>query len=115
MDFSTLRGYLMTNILKFFLVLFSITILNSQSLAVEAYPVPRYGSCPSGYHASSNYCVPNNFNSGAAVERDGSCPSGYHASGNYCVANNASSGKAIYRNGSCPSGYHASGRYCIEN
>jgi hypothetical protein len=86
-----------------------------RSLALEPYPMPREGFCPSGYHASGNYCVPNSNRSGAAIERDGFCPSGYHASGNYCVANNASSGKAIFRNGFCPSGYHASGNYCIEN
>jgi hypothetical protein len=99
-----------------FMVFISFIVLIPQySLAVEAYPLPRTGFCPSGYHSSGNYCVPNNRSSGAAVMREGFCPSGYHASGNYCVANNLSSGKAIMRDGFCPSGYHASGKYCIEN
>jgi hypothetical protein len=93
----------------------SVFAVTSLAYAVEAYPVPRSGFCPSGYHASGNYCVPNNSGTGAAIERDGFCPSGYHASGNYCVANSSSSGKAIFRDGFCPSGYHASGKYCVEN
>jgi hypothetical protein len=83
--------------------------------AIEAYPVPRSGFCPNGYHASGTYCVPNNSRSGAAIERDGFCPQGYYASGDYCVVNNTSSGKAIPRDGFCPQGYHASGNYCVEN
>lgn len=87
--------------------------LPDMCFAVEAYPVSRSGFCPSGYHASGNYCVSNNFKSGSAIEREGFCPSDYHASGNYCVANCNLSGKAIFRNGFCPSGYHASGKYCV--
>lgn len=82
--------------------------------APPAQPLERDGSCPSGYYASSNYCVPNK---GArfAVHRRGSCPSGYYASGNYCVASSDKSGTAIPRLGSCPSGYYASGEYCVSS
>jgi hypothetical protein len=95
------------------LAIYILTVSNSGT--VESYPLPRTGFCPSGYHTSGNYCIPNNRSSGAAVMRDGFCPSGYHSSGNYCLANNLASGKAIFRNGFCPSGYHASGKYCVEN
>lgn len=107
-----MRRYL--KLFSLFLLLNS-TITSAPSLSVEAYPIPRSGFCPSGYHASGNYCVPNDIRSGAAVEREGFCPSGYHASGSYCVANSASSGKAIFRNGFCPNGYHSSGNYCLQN
>lgn len=91
------------------------SLFGSCAVAVEAYPIPRSGFCPGGYHASGNYCVPNNARTGAAIVRDGFCPQGYHSSGNYCVANGNSSSKAILRDGFCPQGYHASGNYCVEN
>lgn len=76
-------------------------------------PVHRDGSCPSGYYASGNYCVPTN---GArfAIARNGSCPSGYYASSNYCIAASDSSKAVIARSGSCPSGWYASGNYCLS-
>lgn len=116
-DFTHNLRCVMSKFIHFLLVvLVYLSLFTSlKCLAVEAYPVPRANYCPSGYHASGNYCVPNNHSSGAAIMRDGFCPSGYHASGNYCVANNSTTGKAIMRNGFCPSGYHASGNYCIEN
>ena len=81
--------------------------------AAAQQPIPRNGSCPSGYYSSGNYCVPNS-NAQPAIERNGSCPSGYYSSGNYCVM--TSSGKpAIHRNGSCPSGYYSSGNYCVQS
>jgi len=113
MVLSTCKYY--SGISFYFLTLIAISLFPSPLFAVEAYPIPKNGFCPSGYHASGNYCVPSSNRSGAAVERDGFCPSGYHASGNYCVANSVTSGKAIYKDGFCPSGYHASGNYCIEN
>lgn len=96
-------------------IIWNSALDSSRTSAVEAYPVPRLGFCPSGYYASGNYCVPSNKRSGAAVTRSGFCPSGYHASGNYCVANNLTSGKILLKNGFCPNGYHMSGSYCVEN
>jgi hypothetical protein len=87
----------------------------SPGVALDAYPIPKDGFCPSGYHQSGNYCVPSSEHTGAAIIKEGFCPTGYHASGNYCVANNASSGRAILKDGFCPSGFHASGNYCVEN
>ena len=77
-------------------------------------PVPRNGSCPSGYYSSGDYCVPG---SGArfALSRNGSCPSGYYSSGNYCVASSDDSKLAIPRSSSCPSGYYSSGNYCVAS
>ena len=82
--------------------------------APPAQPLAREGSCPGGYYASGNYCVPG---SGAlfAIVRSGSCPSGYYASGNYCVASSASSRAVIPRSGSCPGGWYASGNYCVSS
>jgi len=82
--------------------------------APPAQPLPRDGSCPSGYYSSGNYCVPN-ANGRYAISRNGSCPSGYYSSGNYCVASSDSSKLAIHRKGSCPSGFYASGNYCVSN
>ena len=100
--------------------LLSLLILTLAAAAVPgvaappAQPLPRDGSCPSGYYASGQYCVPG---SGArfAIERRGSCPGGYYASGHYCVASSDQSGLAIHRAGSCPSSYYASGEYCVSN
>lgn len=77
-------------------------------------PVIRTGSCPGGYYASGNYCVPGN-SARFALPRSGSCPGGYYASGDYCVASSESSRLAIPRSGSCPGGYYASGDYCVSN
>ena len=76
-------------------------------------PLPRDGSCPSGYYASDKYCVPTS-SAMFAIKRDGSCPSGYYASGNYCVAATDSAKAVIPRAGSCPSGWYASGNYCVS-
>lgn len=81
--------------------------------APPAQPLARKGSCPSGYYASGNYCVPT-ASGRHAIERNGSCPSGYYASGDYCVASSDRSKLAIHRAGSCPSGFYASGNYCVS-
>lgn len=95
-------------------LLFGI-FMTTRAFALEAYPIPKSGFCPSGYHASGNYCVPSGPQSGAAIVKDGFCPTGYHANGDYCLANGPSAEKAIPRSGFCPSGYHSSGNYCLEN
>lgn len=90
-------------------VWFSATVV----AAPPAQPLPRSGSCPTGYHASGQYCLPGS-SARFAIERNGSCPSGYFASGSYCVASSDRSGLAIHRSGSCPSGYFSSGQYCVQ-
>lgn len=89
-------------------------MLSTAIAAPPPQPLIRDGSCPSGYYASGNYCVPGS-NARFAIERNGSCPSGYYASGNYCVASSNSSKTVIHRSGSCPSGYYASGKYCVSS
>jgi hypothetical protein len=91
----------------------AIASLSAQA-SPAAQPVLRNGSCPSGYYASGNYCVPGN-SARHALSRSGSCPSGYYASGDYCVASSERSGLAIPRSGSCPSGFYASGDYCVSS
>ena len=81
--------------------------------APQPQPIPRDGTCPSGYYASDKYCVPTS-SARFAIKRDGSCPSGYYASGNYCVAATDSAKAVIPRAGSCPSGWYASGTYCVS-
>jgi hypothetical protein len=76
-------------------------------------PLPRDGSCPSGYYASDKYCVPTS-SAKFAIKREGSCPSGYYASDKYCVAATDSAKAVIPRAGSCPSGWYASGNYCVS-
>ncbi len=92
-----------------------VTLASSVAWAdPPAQPVPRHGSCPSGYYSSGEYCVPNN-SARYALPRTGSCPSGYYSSGDYCVASSSSSKLAIPRRGSCPSGYFSSGDYCVSS
>ena len=78
-----------------------------------ALPVPRLGSCPSGYGVSGGYCAPRP-GAGYAVARPrgASCPSGYGVSGDYCLARDGAR-LAVPRSGSCPSGYGTSGDYCL--
>jgi hypothetical protein len=46
-----------------------------------------------------------------------SCPSGYHQSGNFCIPQDSSTKPAMYSNGNkCPSGYYQNGgNYCLRN
>ena len=48
--------------------------------AMAQAPVQKVGSCPSGYHQSSNYCIPSSSSAAPALPKVGSCPSGYHQS-----------------------------------
>jgi hypothetical protein len=82
-----------------------------QGADLQAQPVLKNGSCPSGYRTSGNYCVPIK-NARFALAKSGSCPSGYRTSGKYCVARKKAK-LAIAKDGSCPSGYRTSGNYCI--
>lgn len=78
-----------------------------------AQPLPKQGSCPSGYSQSGNYCNPGS-NARYAVQKEGSCPSGYSQSGDYCLAG-PNAKLAVPKRGSCPSGYSQSGDYCLSS
>ena len=77
-------------------------------------PIPKDGSCPSGYSSQGNFCVPG---SGArfAIAKHGSCPSGYGSQGNYCVADSHARYAMLKGSGSCPSGYGSQGNYCVSS
>jgi hypothetical protein len=93
----------------------AVCLAINTSGAIAQSAILKLGSCPSGYHQSSDYCLPNSERSEFALPKFGSCPSGYHQSGDYCLANSNNSSHAIIKVGSCPSGYHQSGDYCLEN
>ena len=78
-----------------------------------AVPVPKVGSCPSGYSTSGSYCNPGS-SARFAMPKVGSCPSGYSTSGDYCLAGSGAR-HAIPKSGSCPSGYSTSGDYCLSS
>jgi hypothetical protein len=47
-------------------------------------PVPKQGTCPSGYYTSGNFCAPMAGTQERALPKAGSCPSGWFASGGFC-------------------------------
>jgi hypothetical protein len=75
-------------------------------------PIPRDGSCPSGYVTQGNFCAPG---AGAqlAIPKHGSCPSGYASEGNYCVANPNAKAAFLKHSAMCPYGYVGQGNYCV--
>jgi len=81
-------------------------------------PLPKLGSCPIGYFASGDYCVPSSGRSiRGGIEKVGnSCPIGFFSSGNYCLSSRDSSPEAIHKTGrSCPIGWFSSGDYCLKS
>lgn len=103
-----------SRLLSIVMTLLGLMVATGTHAAPPAAPLPRDGSCPSGYYSSGDYCVPSSSGRFAVVRR-GSCPSGYYSSGNYCVASSDDSHLAILRSGSCPSGYYSSGDYCVSS
>lgn len=93
-------------------LLFCLLLVIPANAAPPPQPLPREGSCPSGYYTSGEYCVPTS-SAKFAIKRNGSCPAGYFASSNYCVAATESAKAVIPRAGSCPSGWYSSGNYCV--
>ena len=54
-------------------------------LLASAIPLPKTGSCPSGYSSEAVWCVPM-ANAPVAVPKGaGQCPSTMRQSGNYCI------------------------------
>jgi hypothetical protein len=93
----------------FLCLAFSLQALAS---TLQPSPLPKQGSCPSGYSSSGNFCSPMP-NANFALPKQGSCPSGYSSSGNYCLAM-PNAKHALPKSGSCPSGYSSSGDYCLS-
>ncbi len=81
--------------------------------ALQPQPLPKTGSCPSGYSQSGGYCNPGS-SARFAVPKTGACPSGYSQSGAYCLAG-SSARLAVPKTGSCPSGFSQSGDYCLSH
>ncbi len=98
------------------LIVSGLTALLSAAAAhaLQPQPLPKQGSCPSGYSQSGNYCTPGS-SARYAVPKVGSCPSGYSQSGGYCLASSNKSRLAIPKSGSCPSGFSQSGDYCLSS
>ena len=81
---------------------------------MQVMPIAKNGTCPTGYSAQGNMCVPN-ANAKPAIPKNGTCPTGWSAQGNYCVANSNNPKTVIPKNGTCPTGYSAQGNYCVSN
>ena len=92
-----------------------VVLATLAAAVATAQPLPKQGSCPSGYHTSGNYCTPSSNTARPALPKVGSCPSGYHTSGDYCLGSSANAKPAVVKHGACPSGYHTSGNYCLAN
>jgi hypothetical protein len=75
-------------------------------------PIPKDGSCPSGYVTQGNFCAPG-AEAQLAIPKHGSCPSGYTSQGNYCVANPNAKAAFLKHSAICPYGYVSQGNYCI--
>jgi hypothetical protein len=96
------------------LYLVAVSMLATSAVASPpAQPLPKQGSCPSGYSQSGSYCNPGS-NARYALLKQGSCPSGYSQSGDYCLAG-SNARLAVPKQGSCPSGYSQSGNYCLSS
>jgi hypothetical protein len=91
----------------------NLYLIKDITMTMQAMPIPKNGSCPSGYTSDGNMCVPR-ANAKPAIPKNGSCPSGWSSDGNYCVARAANPKNVIPKNGSCPSGYSSDGNYCVE-
>ena len=49
-------------------------------------PIPKVGTCPTGYSTSFNVCRPTMGAHYAFVKTGSFCPSGYYTSWRYCVS-----------------------------
>jgi hypothetical protein len=66
-------------------LLATLVLIVTTTTALAQQPLPKVGSCPSGYRESGGYCAPMSDRAPAAIVKTGSCPSGWMASGNYCI------------------------------
>jgi len=54
-----------------------ILLASVATASAQALPVPKVGSCPSGYPESGGFCAP--------MRRDARCPSSRMQSASYCL------------------------------
>lgn len=82
-------------------------------MTMPVLPIPRNGTCPSGYAPQGNMCVPR---AGArpAIPKIGTCPPGWRPQGNYCLAMSDTPKTVIPKIGLCPAGYAPFGNYCVK-
>lgn len=81
-------------------------------------PLPKVGSCPTGYYSAGRYCIPGaGGHARGAIERiGGACPLGFYSSGSYCLSGASNEREAIPRRGDvCPLGWFTSGAYCLRS
>jgi hypothetical protein len=63
-----------------------VAMLTGPVIAQTPQPLPKVGSCPTGYYPSGSYCMPNP-NAAFAILKQGTCPTGFRPSSNYCLKN----------------------------
>ena len=51
----------------------------------DQQPIPKVGTCPTGYRTSGDYCIPLESTDEEVIIKLKSCPSGYRTSGHYCI------------------------------
>ena len=61
------------------------TVVFTASAVAQPLPLPKTGSCPSGYTESGGFCSPMRRDAPVAVPKVGQCPSNWTQSGAYCI------------------------------
>jgi hypothetical protein len=60
-------------------------LLLATAATAEPLPVPKHGSCPSGYASGARYCTPMPGTTRDAIVKVGQCPPNWVQSGSYCL------------------------------
>jgi hypothetical protein len=71
--------------LHFAFLIIGVSVMLATSALAQATPVPRVGSCPSGYTESGGYCAPMSGTTRPAIVKSGQCPANWISSGAYCL------------------------------
>ena len=66
------------------LIVLAVIVGSAKRAHGQALPLPKQGSCPSGYSSSGGYCQPSATERRVCVAKVGQCPSNFFQSGNYC-------------------------------
>jgi hypothetical protein len=85
----------------------------SQPMSMPVMPIPRNGTCPSGYSPHGEMCVPRP-GSKPVILKNGNCPPGWSPQGNYCIAQSNNPKMVVPKNGVCPPGYASIGHYFVQ-